>query len=124
MRVPFPHPSGIPGTEFMGLGDIDTLSPQTWVTNGVVAIPMWHAAKRMMARTGCAARVISGSKFVQWMKSLDWSEQDLAAAEEDGKKGDIKASMKNVHLETADFVFIGFPRNKHWSLLILCHPGA
>jgi len=124
MRVQMAYPSGLPGTEFMGLVDIETLSPATWVTNGVVAIPMWHAAKRMMARTGCDARVISGSQFIRWMKSLDWSEADIAAAEKDGKKGDIKASMKNVHLEKADFVFIGFPRKKHWSLMILCHPGA
>ena len=108
----------------MGLNDIERLSPATWVTNGDVVVPMGHAAKRLMARTGCDARVISGSLFVQWSKSLDWSEADWEAAKKDGKKADIKATMANVHLETADYVFIGFVRDKHWGLLILCHPGA
>ena len=124
MRVQCARPTGQPGTEFMGIADIDSLSPATFVTNGVVAVPVWQAAKVMMARTGCDARVISGSKFVQWMKCLKWSDKDWKAAEKDCKKGDIKASMAGVHLEKADFVFIGFVRDLHWSLLILCHPGA
>lgn len=124
MRVQCASPSGRPGAEFMGLVDIESLSPQKFVTNGVVAVPVWHATKALMARTGLNARVISGSKFVQWMKCLKWSDKDWKEAEKDSKKGDIKASMAGVHLEKADFVFIGFVRDLHWSLLILCHPGA
>lgn len=124
MRVQCPHPTGRPGTEFMGASDIKALSPGTWVTNGDAVVHMGHAAKGLMERTGCDARVISGSTFTKWMKTLDWSEEDCQKAEEQGNKADIKASMTNFHLQNADIVFIGYVRGLHWSLLVLCHPGT
>ena len=117
MRVQAVKPTGRIGEALMSFGDMQGLQHGRWVTSGAIEVAMSWAAQAMQRRTGREVRVIGGSDFKKWRKYTEWPDESLS-------KHAMPPSMKNVRLEEADFALIGYIVGEHWSMLVLCHPGA
>lgn len=95
--------------------DILTLASDTMLSNSPITWYVNHCAKRMRARTRMDVRVIQSDLLQHWIGTVNQTRDN-------GQP--LKPDMHRAKLHAADFVFIVWYMGVHFSLLVLCHPGA